>query len=148
MQQEKVKKMAAQILKCGVNSIWLDPEQREKVKTVMTKEDVRTLIKEKAIKKKQANSQSRGRARTLKEKRKKGRKSGKGKRKGTKKARTEKKPTWMKNVRSQRKTLKEMKKENPEGVEKIGYRTLYKRIKGGYFKGKKYLKAAIEGKKK
>ena len=54
----------------------------------------------------------------------------------------------MKNVRSQRRTLKEMQKENPEGVEKIGYRTLYKRIKGGYFKGKKYLKAAIEGKKK
>ena len=148
MQQEKVKKMAAQILKCGVNTIWLDPEQGERVKTVMTKEDVRALIEEKIIKKKQVNSQSRGRARILKEKRKKGRKRGKGKRKGTKKARSEKKPTWMKNVRSQRRTLKEMQKENPEGVEKIGYRTLYKRIKGGYFKGKKYLKAAIEGKKK
>ena len=148
MQQEKVKKMAAQILKCGVNTIWLDPEQGERVKTVMTKEDVRALIEEKIIKKKQVNSQSRGRARILKEKRKKGRKRGKGKRKGTKKARSEKKPTWMKNVRSQRRTLKEMRKENPEGVEKIGYRTLYKRIKGGYFKGKKYLKAAIEGKKK
>jgi len=148
MQQEKIKKMAAELLKCGVNAVWLDPEQREKTKTVMTKEDVRALIQEKVIKKKQTNSQSRGRARILKEKRKKGRKRGKGKRKGTKKARSEKKPTWMKNVRSQRRTLKEMKKEKPKAVEKIGYRVLYKRIKGGYFKGKKYLKAAIEGKKK
>jgi len=148
MQQEKVKKMAAGVIGCGVNSVWLDPKQADKVKTVMTKEDVRALIKEGVIKKKQANSQSRSRARVLAEKRKKGRKRGKGKRKGTKKARTEKKPKWMKNVRSQRKLLKEMKKKKPKEVAKIGYRKLYKRIKGGYFRGKKYLKAAIEGKKR
>ncbi len=54
----------------------------------------------------------------------------------------------MKNVRSQRKMLKKLKKENSKDVAKIGYRTLYKRVKGGYFKGKKYLKAAVEGKKR
>ncbi len=148
MQQDKVKQMASEILKCGKNTIWLDPEQGDKIKQVMTKEDVRSLIQEGSIKKRQHNSQSKGRSRVLKEKRKKGRKRGKGKRKGTKKARSEKKPTWMKNVRSQRKMLKQMQKEKPAAVKKIGYRTLYKRIKGGFFKGKKYLKAAIEGKKR
>ena len=54
----------------------------------------------------------------------------------------------MKNVRSQRKMLKQLKKEKPDAVAKIGYRTLYKRVKGGYFKGKKYLKAAVEVKKR
>jgi len=43
--------------------------------------------------------------------------------------------------------LKTLQKEHPKEVAKIGYRTLYKRIKGGYFKGKKYLKTAVEGKK-
>ena len=77
----------------------------------MTKEDVRALVKEGAIKKKQVNSQSKGRARILKLKKKKGRKSGRGKKKGTKKARSEKKPTWMKNVRAQRKKLKELREK-------------------------------------
>ncbi len=148
MRQEKVREMAASILKCGKNIVWLNPKEDEKIKSVMTKDDIRGLIKEGVIKKSGKNSQSRARARKLHEKKKKGRKSGKGKRKGTKKARIEKKPTWMKNVRSQRKMLKQLQKEKPEAVAKIGYRILYKRVKGGYFKGKKYLKAAVEGKKR
>ncbi len=148
MQQEKVRKMSAQLLNSGQNSVWLDPTQPDKIKSVMTKEDIRGLIKEGVIKKRKLNMKSRGRARILAEKRKKGRKRGKGKRKGTKKARSEKKPKWMKNVRSQRKMLKELRKKKPKAVEKIGYRKLYKRVKGGYFKGKKYLKAAVEGKKR
>ena len=148
MQQEKVRKMSAQLLNSGQNSVWLDPKQPDKIKSVMTKEDIRGLIKEGVIKKRKLNRKSRGRARILAEKRKKGRKRGKGKRKGTKKARSEKKPKWIKNVRSQRKMLKELRKKKPKAVEKTGYRKLYKRIKGGYFKGKKYLKAAVEGKKR
>ena len=147
MRQDKVKEMAAVILKCGKNIIWFDPKEGDKIKSVMTKDDIRELIKEGVIKKSGKNSQSRARARKLHEKKKKGRKRGKGKRKGTKKARIGKKPTWMKNVRSQRKMLKQLQKETPKAVKKIGYRTLYKRVKGGYFKGKKYLKAAVEGKK-
>ena len=147
MRQEKVKKMATLVLKCGANRVWLDPDKGDKVKSVMTKEDVRALIAEGVIKKKMQNSQSRSRARVLHQKRKKGRKRGKGKRKGTKKARSEKKSTWIKNVRSQRKMLRQLKKEKGKAVEKVGYRRLYKRIKGGYFKGKKYLKAAVEERK-
>jgi large subunit ribosomal protein L19e len=147
MQEERVRKIAAGLLNCGNDRVWFDPEQQEKVKSAMTKEDIRALIKEKAIKKRNQNFKSRGRARILREKRKKGRKRGKGKRKGTKKARSEKKESWMKNVRSQRRLLKQMKKEKPKAVAKLGYRRLYKMVKGGYFKGKKYLKAAVEGKK-
>lgn len=143
MEQKKIKEMAAGILKCGCNVVWLDPAQGDKVKAVMTKEDVRELVKNGVIRKRHVNSQSRGRARLLHEKRKRGRKSGKGKRKGTKKARVEKKASWIKNVRSQRRMLKQLQKEKPAEVKKIGYRVLYKRVKGGYFKGKDYLKAAV-----
>jgi len=147
MQQEKVKRLSATVLKCGLNSVWLDPKENEKTKSVMTKEDVRALVKEGIIKKKQKNSQSRARARILKLKKKKGRKQGKGKRKGTKKTRMEKKKKWIQAVRSQRRTLKELRKKSPEAVKKVGYRKLYKRVKGGHFKGKKYLEAAVKGKK-
>lgn len=147
MQQEKVKRLAADVLHCGRNSVWLNPEEGEKISSVMTKDDVRALVKEGIIMKKRKNSQSRFRARLLQRKKAKGRKRGKGKRKGLKSARMEKKPTWMKNVRSQRRMLRQLRKEKKSNVEKVGYRGLYMKIKGGYFKGKNYLKAAVEGKK-
>jgi len=147
MQQEKVKRLAADVLHCGRNSVWLNPEEGEKISSVMTKDDVRALVKDGIIKKRQQNAHSRFRARLLQKKKKKGRKRGSGKRKGLKSARAEKKPNWMKNVRSQRRMLRQLRKEKKNNVEKIGYRKLYMKIKGGYFKGKNYLKAAVEGKK-
>ncbi len=147
MKEQRIREIAAGILGCGKNMVWVDPKEPEKTGTAMTKEDVRALVQSGAIRKRNQNSQSRSRARKLQAKKKKGRKSGKGKRKGTKKARSEKKESWIKNVRSQRKTLKELRKKSPKEVKKLGYRSLYKRVKGGYFRGKKYLKAAVEGKK-
>jgi large subunit ribosomal protein L19e len=145
MNLNQIKKMAARILKTGESKIWINPEKTKEAKEAMTKEDVRGLIKEKIVLKRKDNAQSRGRARILKEKKKKGRKKGKGKKTGTKKARTEKKKTWMKNVRAQRKTLKKMKEEGTET--EISHRQIYKRIKGGYFKGKKYIQALAKKKK-
>jgi large subunit ribosomal protein L19e len=147
MKEQRMREIAAGILGCGKNRVWIDPKESEKTATAMTKEDVRALVQSGVITKRSGNSQSRGRARKLKEKKRKGRKSGKGKRKGTKKARSEKKESWIKNVRSQRKTLKELRAKKPKEVKKIGYRSLYKRVKGGYFRGKKYLSAAVEGSK-
>lgn len=145
MELNKAKELAAKIMKVGIGKIYLDPKQTSKVKEAMTKDDIRGLIADRIIKKRQDNYQSKARAKKLKEKKQKGRKKGQGKRKGTKKTRVNKKETWMKKVRSQRKTLKELKKENPEAVKKLGYSNLYKKIKGGFFKGKKYLQDYIEG---
>ena len=69
------------------------------------------------------------------------------KRKGTKKTRVEKKKNWIKRVRSQRKTLKELREKNPKAVEAVGYGKVYRMIKGNYFKGKKYVEAYVKGKK-
>lgn len=145
MKLTQIKKIAAKILKTGQTKIWINPEKTKEVKEAMTKEDIKKLIKEKIILKRKDNEQSRGRARILKEKKKKGRKTGKGKKTGTKKARTNKKTTWIKNVRAQRKTLKKMKEEGTET--EITYRQIYKRIKGGYFKGKKYIQGLAKQKK-
>ncbi|MBN2127043.1 MAG: 50S ribosomal protein L19e [Candidatus Diapherotrites archaeon] len=146
MNLTQIKRIAAQILKVGETKIWINPEKTKEAKEAMTKEDVRGLIKEKIVLKRKENLQSRGAARILKEKKKKGRKKGKGKKTGTKKARAKKKESWMKNVRAQRKTLKKMKEE---GIKtEIPYREIYNRIKGGYFKGKKYISALEKGGKK
>jgi len=108
---------------------------------------VRELVTEGVIRKRRPLSQSRARARKLKEKKSKGRKKGSGKRKGTKKTRVNEKKTWMKKVRAQRRTLKELKEKSPKAVEKIGYSKLYRMIKGNYFRGKNYLIAYVEEKK-
>lgn len=139
MELNKIRRMAAQILKVGKNKLWLNPDERDKIKESMTKEDVRALIKDGLIKIKKEKGQSKARARKLKEKKKKGRKGGYGKRKGRKKARARKKKSWVSGVRAQRKKLKELKNK---GVKlSIQYRKAYNMIKGNYFKGKKYVEA-------
>ena len=146
MREEKIRKIAAEILKAGKNRVWIDSEQRESVKEAITREDVRGLIAEGIIKKIIVNVQSKGRTRKLKAKKAKGQRKGPGSRKGTKKSRTEKKKRWASKVRAQRKRLKELKKEEKKSVEEIGYHRLYKMVKGNYFKGKRYLERYVKEK--
>ena len=147
MEQRKAKELAATLMKVGVGKIYIDPKNIAKISEAMTKDDIRGLIADRLIKKKQTNAQSKGRSRKLKESKQKGRRRGKGTRKGTKKRRTEKKATWINKVRAQRRTLKEMKIENPDAVKAKGYGDIYRKIKGNYFKGKKYLREYIKGEK-
>ena len=148
MNAVKAKELAAKILKVGVGRIYLDPTQTSKIKEAMTKDDIRTLIAERVIKKKPQVSQSKGRTRVSKEAKAKGRGRGKGKRSASKKVRSEQRDRWINRVRSQRRTLKELKVKNSKEVKEIGYSKIYKRIKGGYFRGKRNLVEFIEGEKK
>ncbi|MGI6589347.1 MAG: 50S ribosomal protein L19e [Candidatus Iainarchaeum sp.] len=148
MNAVKAKELAAKILKVGVGRIYLDPTQTSKIKEAMTKDDIRTLIAERVIKKKPQVSQSKGRTRVSKEAKAKGRGRGKGKRSASKKVRSEQRDRWINRVRSQRRTLKELKVKNSKEVKEIGYSKIYKRIKGGYFRGKRHLVEFVEGAKK
>ena len=148
MNGQKAKELAARILKVGEGRIYIDPANFSKVSEAMTKDDIRTLIAERVIKKRGSKEQSRGRTRELEAKKQKGRRRGKGKRSGTKKVRTEQKSTWIGRVRAQRRTLRELKEKNPKLVAEKGYNDIYKKIKGNYFKGKKYLVEYVEGAKK
>ena len=141
----KVRKLAARILKCGESKVWFNPEESEKITSAMTKDDVRGLIKEGAIKESRENFQSRGKARKLHAKKSRGRKRSFGSRRGTKKARSGDKKQWIGKVRALRRELRKLKTEKPKAVEKIGYRKLYKMVNGNFFKGKRYLIAFVEG---
>ena len=147
MESKKAKQLAAIILKVGKGRIYVDPAQIAKVNEAMTKDDVRTLIAERIIKKRPEVSQSRGRAKATQAAHAKGRARGKGKRSATRKVRSEQKSRWISRVRSQRRTLRELKVSNPTEVETMNYSKVYKKIKGGYFRGKRHLVEYIEGAK-
>ncbi|MCK4327818.1 MAG: 50S ribosomal protein L19e [Candidatus Diapherotrites archaeon] len=133
MELNKLRALAAKTLKVGQSRIRI--ANAEKASEAITRDDVRTLHKEGAIKVLPPKGTSRGRARVLAAKKKAGRKTGAGKRKGTKKTREKKKAKWMTQVRAQRRALRKKKPLN--------YRTIYKMIKGGYFKSVKHLESFI-----
>ena len=144
MQADKLRRLAASILKRGKTKIWMDPNGLERFNESMTKEDVRLLIKDGVIRKRKDAGHSRGRARLLHAKKKKGRKSGRGKRTGTRKARVQPKKRWMANVRALRTSLRKLRTEGKLKGE-YTYSRLYRMVKGGYFRGKKQLEQLATG---
>lgn len=149
MKLNKLKKSAGKILKKGKNKIKINPEKFEENKKIVTdaitKDDVRKIIVEGVVEKKKDTGHSRGRARVLLKKKKLKRKSGPGKRKGTQKAR-KKVDEYNLRVRALRKKLRELKKEDK--LNNKNYNDLYRKIKGNYFKGKKYLEKYVSGEDK
>lgn len=125
------RRIAAQILKVGQNSVWIDPERNDDVETAMTRDEIKRLIHEGVMKPLPATGVSRARARMLHEKKKKGRRSGPGSRTGTNHARISKKQVWMRKIRALRKRLKELKTKKiiPENA----YQRTYRMASSGRF---------------
>ena len=121
------KKLAAKVMKCGVNKVWIDPKN-EKVKQAITRRDIRRFIKEGIIKKIPVKKKKKLKA-------KKQQKT--GSRKGTWKTRLGKKTRWLKVVRPQRKLLRELK--NDKKINVNVYRKTYRLIKGNQFRSKTHL---------
>jgi large subunit ribosomal protein L19e len=136
------KRLAAQILKVGVNRVWVDPARAEDISTAITREDIRRLIKQGAIRAKPERGTSRSRHRGLAAKRKMGRRGGAGSRKGAKHARLGKKASWIQTVRPLRLRLRELKKEGVIGPRE--YRELYRMVKGGAFRSKAHLETHLK----
>jgi len=142
MQITNQKKMAAQILKCGVNRVWVDPRYIDQVSGAVQKSDVRELIEEGLIKARPIKGTSRVRARKHTEQRSKGRRRGHGSRKGSARARLPKKNRWMRTIRSQRRTLKGMREEGT--LQASEYRYYYRKAKGGSYRSIAHMKANME----
>ncbi|MBT4823715.1 50S ribosomal protein L19e [Candidatus Woesearchaeota archaeon] len=136
------KRIAADILDCSGKKVVFDTERLKDIKEAITKADLRTLIKEKAIKKEQDKGVSRVRAKKRQIQRTKGRQRGQGKRKGTANARAPKKRIWINKVRLQRNFLKELREKKL--LSTINFRMLYMKIKGGFFRSRKHLKNYTE----
>jgi len=135
------RRMASEILKCGKNRVWMDHDRLDEIAKAVTKEDVRLLIKGKAIKANQKKGISNSRKKYAKKQKEKGRRKGHGSRKGAKNARISKKERWIKTIRPIRSYLRDLrdnKKINPST-----YRKYYMKAKGGEFRSKHHLETHL-----
>lgn len=128
------KKLAAKIMKCGVNRVWVDPKN-DKVRQAITRSDIKGFIKDGVIKKLPPKKRTRVIIR---------RQQKTGSRKGSKGARQGKKESWLKIVRPQRKILRELKKTKK--IDQRTYRMVYKMIKGNAFRSKHHLNLYLKDK--
>ena len=135
------RRIAAKILKVGVNRVKIDPESLPDVALAITREDVRRHIDDGDIRKRRVKGVSRGRARAAAVKRKKGQRIGPGSRKGPKYSRLSSKDRWINKIRAQRKYLKSLRDEGY--IDTINYRKLYLQSKGGLFRSVRYLRNYI-----
>ena len=131
------RRIAADVLDCGIDRVWIDPENLDEVKLAMTKDDIRRLIKEGIIAKKQKKGISKARTKKLKEQKRKGKRKGPGSRRGAKGARTPKKRKWINTIRPLRRLLKEFRDNGT--IDRKTYRRLYRMAKGGAFRSRNHM---------
>jgi large subunit ribosomal protein L19e len=136
-----VKRVAAKLLKVGVNRVWIDPEQLDRASAAITKEEVRKLIKDGVVRARPIKGASRWRWRKAHEQRKKGLRKGPGSRKGSIVSR---KRTWVARVRALRRLLADLKERRR--ITRSTYRELYSMVKSGVFRSKAQLQAYIKEK--
>lgn len=135
------KRMAAELLKCGVNRVWMDHDRLDEIAKAVTKDDIRILINGKAITAKQIKGISSGRKKLAAKQKEKGRRKGHGSRKGAKYARHPKKERWINTIRPIRTYLKTLRDEKQ--IDNSTYRRYYMKAKGGEFRSKNHLQTHL-----
>ena len=128
------RRMAASLMKCGLNRVWMDPENIDKIVSAITREDVRKLIAKGLIKAKQKKGTGRYQARVRIGKKRKGRVRGAGSKKGGQNSVVSRKRKWINTIRPIRRYLKALKDKKILGTKE--YRKLYSLSSGGFFRNK------------
>lgn len=142
MSLKSQRRIAAEILKVGETRVWIDPERIEEVEAAITREEIRKLIHEKAIRPLSKRGVSRARARKLHEKKKKRLRRGPGSRSGSLYAKVSRKQRWMGRIRALRKRLRRLK--DARAISRNVYRRLYIMSGSGLFRSVAELERYIE----
>ena len=136
------RRLAAEILKCGINRIQFDPAKLTEIKEAITKADIRILINNGAISRRRLLNTSKYWARINAVQKSKGKRKGVGSRKGKKTARTPSKREWMNRIRLQREFIKNLR--NKSLIENAAYHELYMKSKGGFFRSLGHVKLYVQ----
>jgi large subunit ribosomal protein L19e len=136
------KRIAAAVLKCGVNRVWMDAERASDIENAISRDDVRTLVEEGAISARPKKGVSRGRARIKAEKRSYGHCKGSGRRKGAAGARNPSKRQWIRKIRAIRRELRTLREDGT--IDSHVYRMMYRKAAGGQFRSVAHMKAQLE----
>ena len=136
------KRIVASILKCGVNRVWFNPERLADIENAISREDLRGLVTDGAIKARQKKGVSRGRARAKMAKRSYGHCKGPGRRRGAAGARNASKRAWIQKIRAIRKALVTLRDAGT--IDRHMYRILYRKAAGGQFRSVAHMKAQLE----
>ncbi|MBS3145779.1 50S ribosomal protein L19e [Candidatus Woesearchaeota archaeon] len=136
------KRIAASLMGISPKRVWFDPNRLEEIKESITKADMRLLVRDKAVQKKQKRGISGFRSKKIKAQKSKGRRKGAGSKKGGRNARINPKKEWMAKVRLQRRFLKELKVKSLINIQ--NYRNLMRKVKGGFFRSKRHIKIYLD----
>ncbi len=125
------RRIAAQVLGVGENRVWINPERLQDVEVAITRQEIRRLVHDGAIKPTAKIGISRVRARIIQEKKKDGLRRGPGTKSGSAHANLTKKQIWMRKIRALRRKL--TKWETERALTEGAYRQLYRIAGAGVF---------------
>ena len=135
------KRLAADVMRCGLSRVWMDPQFEDEISLAITRDDIRRLVDEGAIQRRPIQGVSRGRARYNLRQKRKGQRSGPGKKKGKATSKLSGKKRWMMKIRPMRKELRKLRDEGK--ISPKVYRELYLRAKGNAFRNTAHLRTYI-----
>jgi len=140
----KQKKLAARALGVSTKRVKFNVsnENKKDLKELISREGVKDLVADKAITVNAKRGNSRTAANKIATQKAKGLRSGHGKRKGTANARFKSKDQWIIKIRALRAYLKNLKTGDRLDVK--GYRELYRKAKGNFFRNKKHMTLYME----
>jgi large subunit ribosomal protein L19e len=141
------KRLASEVLDVGENKVWLDPDRQADIAEAITREDIRELVDEGAVRAEPPKGNSRGKARERQKKRAYGHQTGPGTRKGRAGARENDKESWQSRIRAQRKHLRQLRDGGE--IDSSTYRALYDKAGGGEFDSvadiERYIESELRG---